>query len=495
VPSQQRNGKTRSIHIFISAHKLETALSVVLLVFLCTWDYGQSMWLDEGTSVSIARKSISDIPGYVAENDVHPPGYYMALSIWMRLSSSVEWCRMFSVTMYLLSAVAVVFIQRQIRGNERSAVLYGFLLLSASLSYAISHEIRMYSMLMFGCAWALYFQLRYERRENWIAGLLASVFALMSLFTHYYAFIFVGGFIIVLAFRKMHSKVELIRMVAPLLVASAIFALVWGRQANAQFSQNSAGLRESLSLLALPVLALRIFAYPLGKNLVAVGAAIGYAVLLLSMTKKVDLLAFFKSLSSQVFLVQVALLFAAGLLIHNVFNDRLAVVLIPSLVVALGIRRVRLENRPQTIRLRWEAEELRKCAVVILVAVSLVSITQSYSQGPREDWKSTVLFIEKHEEAADVILFPFESPYAVFEYYYQGNSSAFGLLHSSRDLNESSAILLVDLYCSGHTRAWYILYLSSFYDPNEFILSALQMHFNQSVTFAFKNVEVTLFSS
>jgi hypothetical protein len=453
------------------------------------------MWLDEGTSVSIARKSISDIPGYVAENDIQPPGYYMALSIWMRLSSSVEWCRMLSVAMYLLSAVAVVFIQRQVRGSERSAVLSGFLLLTASLSYAVSHEIRMYPMLMFGCAWTLYFQVKYERSRNWIAGLLASVFALMSLFTHYYAFTFVGGFIIVLVFRNMHNRFELICMVTPLLVASAIFALVWGRQANAQFSQNFAGLRESLSLLTLPVGALRIFATPLGMNLAAVGAGIGYAVFLLSMTKKVDLLDFFRSLSSQVLLVQAALLLTAGLLIHDVFNDRFTVVLIPSLVVALSIRRVRLENRPQTIHRRCEAEELRKCAVVLLVAVSLVSITQSYSQVPREDWRSMALFVEKHEEAADVILFPFESPYAVFEYYYQGNSSAFGLLHSSGELNISSAILLVDLYCSGHTRAWYILYLSSYYDSNGFILTALQMHFNQSATFAFKNVEVALFSN
>ena len=49
----------------------------------------QSLWNDEGASVAMTGRSLSEIISNTAA-DIHPPGYYILLSVWTRLMGSRE---------------------------------------------------------------------------------------------------------------------------------------------------------------------------------------------------------------------------------------------------------------------------------------------------------------------------------------------------------------------------------------------------------------------
>src|SRR4051794_8614637 len=49
----------------------------------------QSLWNDEGNSLRLAERTIPDLIA-TARFDIHPPGYYVLLSFWLRLTGESE---------------------------------------------------------------------------------------------------------------------------------------------------------------------------------------------------------------------------------------------------------------------------------------------------------------------------------------------------------------------------------------------------------------------
>src|SRR4051794_12576752 len=62
---------------------LLAAVSVVVR----TMHMSVGFWIDEGLSVGIAQRPVTDIPGTL-RLDGSPPGYYMLLHYWMKLVGS-----------------------------------------------------------------------------------------------------------------------------------------------------------------------------------------------------------------------------------------------------------------------------------------------------------------------------------------------------------------------------------------------------------------------
>ena len=109
---------------------------------------GQSFWLDEGASISIARLPIVSILSS-ASSDFHPPLFYLLLHFWLPLADKSEWLiRLPNIIFGALSVSALYFLFKAVGSEEKTklAFLAAFLLAINPLHVYYSVELRMYSL-------------------------------------------------------------------------------------------------------------------------------------------------------------------------------------------------------------------------------------------------------------------------------------------------------------------------------------------------------------
>src|SRR3954465_9384079 len=81
--------KVRAVATTRFAVPLGLALLAALSVLLRLGEMGIGFWIDEGLSVGIADRPLTDIPG-VMRQDGSPPLYYVLLDLWMRVAGTSE---------------------------------------------------------------------------------------------------------------------------------------------------------------------------------------------------------------------------------------------------------------------------------------------------------------------------------------------------------------------------------------------------------------------
>jgi uncharacterized membrane protein len=158
-----------------------------------------SIWWDEGHSIAMASAplvGIATLPGM----DVHPPGYFMALHLWMSLVGHREFgLRYLSVVFSLLTVALLMRFGRAVScaAGERTpgltpawrgSLLTGTLAAVLPLYVAYAQEVRMYAMVAFAAALAGYAQWRILFGRSalgwWVVYSLATAAAL---YLHYFA--------------------------------------------------------------------------------------------------------------------------------------------------------------------------------------------------------------------------------------------------------------------------------------------------------------------
>lgn len=176
---------------------------------------GESLWYDETVSVVLARKSIPDLIAHTA-GDIHPPGYYLLLHFWSRLThptldSGLEFLFAWPSLFFGLLLLPLLFVI----GRKTHTLPIGTLalLLAAVNPFHLwySQEVRMYTMgavLGLVCLWSLlkYFSVEAEESQSAIPSpsikpLLGYVFsAAIGLYSlYYFAFALIGLNVIALA--------------------------------------------------------------------------------------------------------------------------------------------------------------------------------------------------------------------------------------------------------------------------------------------------------
>ncbi|GAB4548300.1 MAG: hypothetical protein Kow0063_43260 [Anaerolineae bacterium] len=131
----------------------------------------QSIWWDEGHSIQMASAALARIPT-LPGMDVHPPGYFALLHLWMDIAGRSEFAlRYLSVVFSMLTAVLLVRFGRELRGWWAAWVVGGLAAVSP-LYVAYAQEVRMYAVVTFFALASVYFQWRIF--ENWKGGRLLS---------------------------------------------------------------------------------------------------------------------------------------------------------------------------------------------------------------------------------------------------------------------------------------------------------------------------------
>lgn len=122
-------------------------LVALIAVYLRTQPIGlEGLWMDEVFSASFANLSWADLVVAVTRYDVHPPFYYLQLSVWRWISAADSWLLLNSVLWSVITLCLVFHGTRQEFGNATAVFAMMWVAVCGSeVMYAT--ELRMYAMI------------------------------------------------------------------------------------------------------------------------------------------------------------------------------------------------------------------------------------------------------------------------------------------------------------------------------------------------------------
>ena len=145
----------------------------------------ESLWLDEATSIFLARMPIDRLIGWTAA-DIHPPLYYILLHFFLRLGDSETVVRGLSALVGCLT-VPVLYGLGRVLFHRTVGLISALLLVLSPLHLWYSQEARMYALVTFLGACSVYCLLLALRSNAWHLWLGYILSTTMALYTHYYA--------------------------------------------------------------------------------------------------------------------------------------------------------------------------------------------------------------------------------------------------------------------------------------------------------------------
>src|SRR5579862_6380418 len=104
----------------------------------------QSLWYDEGSSIYLARQSLSAITAGAA-NDIHPPLYYYLLHFWMGAAGQSEYGVRFLSAITGVLIVVLLFALGRLLAGQQVGVLATLAGTVSPLLVYYSQETRMYA--------------------------------------------------------------------------------------------------------------------------------------------------------------------------------------------------------------------------------------------------------------------------------------------------------------------------------------------------------------
>lgn len=119
-----------------------------------------SLWFDEAISVWFANESLGNILIKQTSGDVHPPFYYILLSLWINVLGNGEFdIRLLSAIFGILSIPLLYLIVKNLFGNL-PALISALILAISPFHIYYSQEARMYSILTFCVLLSIFFMVK-----------------------------------------------------------------------------------------------------------------------------------------------------------------------------------------------------------------------------------------------------------------------------------------------------------------------------------------------
>ncbi|WP_162909257.1 glycosyltransferase family 39 protein [Aggregatilinea lenta] len=106
----------------------------------------QSLWNDEGNSLRLAQRGVSDLID-AAGRDIHPPGYYLLLKAWIAGAGTTEFALRALSALEGLIAVALAIALGRALFARPAGIAAGLLVALSPLAVYYSQETRMYAQL------------------------------------------------------------------------------------------------------------------------------------------------------------------------------------------------------------------------------------------------------------------------------------------------------------------------------------------------------------
>lgn len=173
----------------------------VLALSVRLWQLGkQSIWMDEAFSVWVSSHSVPEILK-ILKMDTHPPLFYWFLHEWHKIAGFNDfWLRFPFAVFGALNALLIYRLVEKI-GNRKLAVLTSFFWIASFYAQYMETQVRMYSMaLFFSLAATLFFVDAIRKPVFWRWSLYV-IFAMLSIYTHYYC-----GLVLIVHFIYLFIK-------------------------------------------------------------------------------------------------------------------------------------------------------------------------------------------------------------------------------------------------------------------------------------------------
>lgn len=424
---------------------------------------GQSFWLDEGASISIARLPLANILS-AAGSDFHPPLFYLLLHFWLPLADKSEWLiRLPNIILGTLTIPGLYFLLKAFFPKDKNnlPLIASFLLAINPLHIYYSMELRMYSLNTLLAILSWLFLVKWMKKITHLPSAICFLlFSLANVYTFYGAFFNLAAQWIFVFWQ--HKKKLRFFVICNLLVG--IFFLPWLPTLKIQLG-NSSILQQALpgwsvtsGALSLKSLGLIMAKFTFGRISLANKAA--YFLFVVGVSLYFLLCSVLTYLKKE--LRPILIWFYVPLIIATSLSLKIPllgywrfVFIIPAFVsiIAYGLNHL--------------PEPARQFNFAIVIAIFMFGNLTFWTNRvfQREDWRGAGLLISQ-PKSVSIVNFP--GPFAPLQFYapnvyYYADQESLGKMRT--DLDQSLPPVLMD-----KQRVFVFDYLSDLSDPGRSIL-------------------------
>lgn len=451
----------------------------------------QSLWLDEGINVNVARGlSFWDLVTKYSLSDFHPPLYHVILRAWILVFGSSEIAVRIPSVILGVGTVFVIYLIAKKLFEKKTALIAATLIATAPLHIYYSQEARMYMLAAFLATLSVYFFisiLELDKLVNWLGFIVSTT---LMLYSDYLPYLLLPTFFIYIVVNRRRIPSATIRAFIPALVL--IFALLspWLLFLPKQLSGGlstavaSPAWAQVVGSGSFKNLALTLVKFTIGR--ISYSDPLTYALLFAPAGAYVIflfILSLFRLSPKRSILwywlaVPVFLGFAISFFIPVYAYFRL--------IFTLGAFYIVLASAINTVN--WQA--LTRTLLAIALAINLISVT-IYLSSPRfqrENWRGAVDYISRNFTPKSIVLFESDFTTGPFDYYNAGRLKAEGALSGFEAKNPQVEDKVKKL-TSGENKVFLFQYLSQITDPQGLVFEALSKEgFNNTSTKDFDGV-------
>ncbi len=422
----------------------------------------ESIWLDEATSIWLAKMDLPSLVEWTAV-DIHPPFYYALLHYWLALGDGEVQVRLLSVLIGVTSVILLYVLARRVYDPDTGTAA-ALLLAASPLHVWYCQETRMYALLTLLALLSSYFMIRAlldRKGEAWVGYLVCGA---LALYTHYYGFfilLFQGVLAVYLLWQGIVQRRVVLRWFALQGVVLVLF-LPWLPVLMRQVQAGGGGWVARVGAPDVSGLVAAAVSFTLGPDLrwypalLRRAAYIAFGALILAALVSDGPRRSAKERFGAVFcLVYLALPLGAAWLVSQLkplYSLRYLLPFLPPyyILVARGLG---------ILKNRW----VWLLVLGALVAVGLVGIVGSATHAQQPDWRGLTSYVLVNGTPADVVVFVPGWNSKPFEYYARGRVSL--VADTPIPIESEDVPALVAGAAHGHARLWLVWAEGHYADP------------------------------
>jgi len=465
---------------------------VLLLAFgLQTWHAGQqSLWYDEGFSVYLASRSLSEITSRTAA-DIHPPLYYYLLHFWQAGAGTTEFSLRFLSAMFAVLCVVLAYALGTRLHGRGTGELAALLVAVSPLYLWYGRDARMYTLVTALGLASSYFLLRVlagdRRLFVWLGYVLTGAAAIYAHFYALFLIVFHVFFTLVRVWRGPSTNRRDLWLRAGSAEGLALLTFApWSGFAWTRLGSDVSYWPGTLPLDQVLRDTLRAFATghtvapPLANPIAVLYLVLFVAALLLTSLGGQRDRAGFLPFILLYLLTPVVLLYAISYG-RPKWHPRYLMLASPPFLIGIAAGVVDLWSRPSRREMHLRVQKGWAIAATLFLLATAAYADMNLYRDPRftkDDWRSVATYVARHKQADEVVLLVSGHAFPVFTYYYPGDDwvplpneptlSTRNVLdfRVADDLNRALA---------GKRGVWLVLWEDDVVDPNGIVPMMLAM--------------------
>lgn len=471
-----------------------TILLIILLIglFFRFYDLGkESIWIDEGFSITVSKLSLIQIIKEVSQ-DAHPPLYFIILHYWIKIFGDSEFSTRFLSTIFGVCAIFMMYKVGSLLFNKKTGIISALLLALSKFHIHYSQDVRMYSLIALLTLVSFYFFIKFFNKRNFVILISYILSSILLIYAHS-----VGIFIILLQniyvftlylLSKKNYKFIINDWILLQIILIILYMPWIGILRNQLLTiQNNFSLEKPTIYLLL-----KTFTAYAGSP----SSSLLFFLILLFLSivtyKKIrknfrNSLEIIKNIqSTYLSIINKIYLLLMWLLIPIIFPFIISQFFTPIYIVRITIA----SSLSFYLLIAKGIEEIQHKFITIiifslLIIFAMININQYYFKINNEQWRETVNYIDRNAKSKDLILTQAKICQDVVEYYSKRtdlNKKIFVKIEKY-NLNEND-IKELELNIKGFNRIWLIL--SYTYDNVEKILKKTYKLLNYKNYFGIK---------